>query len=385
MPTATWADIPLASVDVGNVGVAGSATEANGVWTITASGSDIWRDTDSFHFLYTETFLSAGTMTVQVNDLTDTNMFAKSGLMLRTSLDPGAATFIADAKPNGEVEVMSRQNDGEFMVYRSGVAARMPIWLRLVWISYNGGYVSVAASQDLVQWQSLGSVPFPFAAAVSNGIYAGIAVTSHDNQVLTTSHVQGFSLLNFGLPPAAVSTAIGTSKPGSVLYSVEPDNQVVTVEGAGSDVWGTADSFQFAYALLQPDNTLMYRVVSLQDTHPLAKAGVMIREWLDDSLEPGAPSVILDAKPSGEIEFMARLCYGCETTYLGGTTITFPAYLRLTRSSGTFVADVSQDLSSFTRVGTVDVSMQEYVLAGFAVTSHDPSRVTTAVFDLPRR
>jgi hypothetical protein len=376
----------LTSVDIGSVGVAGRATEDNGVWTITASGSDIWRDADSFQFLYTETFLSAGTMMVQVNDLTDTNPFAKSGLMLRTGLNPGAVTFIADVKPNGEVEVMSRQNDGEFMVYRTGVVAAMPIWLRIGWNSYNGGELYVTVSQDLVQWQALGSLmPFPIAAAVSNGMYAGVAVTSHDNQVLTTSHVQGFSLLNSGLPPAADSTAIGTSKPGSALYSVGPENLVVTVEGAGADVWGTADSFQFAYAALQPNNTIMYRVVSLQDTHPFAKAGVMIREWLDNSLQPGAPNVILDAKPSGEVEFMARPCYGCETTYLGGTTITFPAYLRLTRSGDTFAADVSQDLSSFTRVGAVDVSMQRDALAGFAVTSHDPSRVTTAVFDLPKR
>ena len=126
------------------------------------------------------------------------------------------------------------------------------------------------------------------------------------------------------------------------------------------------------------------RVVSLENTNPFAKAGLMIR----DSLEPGAPSVILDAKPSGEVEFMARPCYGCETTYVSGTSITFPAYLRLTRSGDTFMADVSQDLSAFTRVGTVDVKMDIMTsppYAGFAVTSHDEHRTTTAVFDLPGR
>ena len=379
--------IPLTSADIGEVGVAGNATEDNGVWTITASGSDIWRDADSFHFLYTRTFVPQGAMTLRVDDLTNSNPFAKSGIMLRTSLDPGAATLILDVKPNGEVEFMFRSSDGEFMVYQAGVVATTPIWLRLAWSSVNGGDAYAEISTDGVHYgnPSVGPlVPFPVAEAAPNGMYAGVAVTSHDNEVLTTSHVQGFSLLPYRFTlPGATSTAIGAQKPGSALYSMEPDAQVVTVEGAGADVWGTADSFQYVYSLLQPDNTLLFRVVSLENTNPFAKAGLMIR----DSLEPGAPSVILDAKPSGEVEFMARLCYGCETTYIGGTAITFPAYLRLTRSGDTFSADVSQDLSTFTRVGSVDVMniMTSPPYAGFAVTSHDENRTTTAVFDLPGR
>jgi hypothetical protein len=379
--------IPLTSADIGDVGVAGNATEDNGVWTIRASGSDIWRDADSFHFLYTKTFVPNGAMTLRVDDLTNTSPFAKSGLMLRTSLDPGAATLVLDVKPNGEVEFMSRSSDGEFMVYQAGVVATTPIWLQLAWSDVNGGYAYAQISTDGVHYQdpSVGPfVPFPVAAAVPNGMYAGVAVTSHDNDVLTTSHVQGFSLLPFRFTlPAATSRAIGAQKPGSALYSMGPEGQVVTVEGAGADVWGTADSFQYVYSLLQPDNMLLFRVVSLENTNPFAKAGLMIR----DSLEPNAPSVILDAKPSGEIELMARLCYGCETTYVSGTAITFPAYLRLTRSGNTFIADVSQDLSTFTRVGTVDVMniVGESPWAGLAVTSHDANRTTTAVFDLPAR
>ena len=384
--TPVRAGIPLTSADIGEVGVAGNAAEDNGVWTITASGSDIWRDADSFHFLYTKTFVSHGAMTLRVDDLTNTNPFAKSGLMLRTSLDPGAATLILDVKPNGEVEFMSRSGDDEFMVYQAGVVATTPIWLRLSWSSANGGEAFAEISTDGVHFgnPSVGpTIPFPVAAAAPNGMYAGVAVTSHDNEVLTTSHVQGFSLLPYRFTfPNAASTAIGAQKPGSALYSIGPERQVVTVEGAGADVWGTADSFQYVYGLLQPDNMLLFRVVSLENTNPFAKAGLMIR----DSLEPGAPSVILDAKPSGEVEFMARLCYGCETTYISGTAITFPAYLRLTRSGDTFIADVSQDLSAFTRVGTVDVKMNIMTsppYAGFAVTSHDANRTTTAVFDLP--
>jgi hypothetical protein len=126
-----------------------------------------------------------------------------------------------------------------------------------------------------------------------------------------------------------------------------------------------------------------WRVVSLDDTHPFAKAGVMFR----DSTAPGAMQVILDAKPSGEVEFMARVCTGCDTTYLGGTAITFPGYLLLRRDTDgmTFTARAGSDPAALTTVGSIQVPMSTRANAGWAVTSHDVNQLATAVFDHPAR
>jgi len=104
-----------------------------------------------------------------------------------------------------------------------------------------------------------------------------------------------------------------------------------------------------------------------------------------DGLATDAASVVLDAKPDGNVEFMARLCAGCATTYVGGASLTFPFYLSLIRDGAVFTAAIyKQDPTSAIAVGSVNVPMA-HPFPGFAVTSHDPNRTTTAVFDNPAR
>jgi hypothetical protein len=61
-------------------------------------------------------------------------------------------------------------------------------------------------------------------------------------------------------------------------------NGTFTVKGAGSQVWGTADSFNFAYQILSGDGSIVARVACISLTS--ATPGVMIR----DSLNPDAMS-----------------------------------------------------------------------------------------------
>jgi hypothetical protein len=130
---------------------------------------------------------------------------------------------------------------------------------------------------------------------------------------------------------------------------------------------------------------LAIRVLGITPTNPFAKAGVVFR----DGTDPSAASVVLDIKPDGGVEFMARLCTGCERTYLGGATMTFPAYLVLSpgppEAPSTFTAKVSQtnpfqSSNGTTTIGTVTVPMSNRI-GGVAVTSHDPSQLTTVMFD----
>src|SRR5215831_21328247 len=60
---------------------------------------------------------------------------------------------------------------------------------------------------------------------------------------------------------------------GSASYNAS--SGVMTISGAGADIWGTADAFQFAYRSQAGDDYFMARVTSIQNTNQLAKAGVM--------------------------------------------------------------------------------------------------------------
>jgi len=364
------------SIDIGDVGKAGGASENNGLWTVSGAGADIWGTADAFQFLYRGTTDRMADLQVRIEDMQNTNAFAKAGLMVRMGLDPDSPTVILDVTPSGNVEFMSRSEKGGEMTYLGGATVTFPIWLRL---GNSGGAgvpidLNPLISKDGVHWDFVGGGSQTMRS--SSQYYAGVAVTSHDINQTNTVHLHGLSLYeSFSTGPFQVGD---TGIIGSAAVDVTANGlaRFITVEGAGADIWGSADSFEFAGRPVGTSNTLAYRVISLTAANPFAKAGVMFR----DGLAPNAPSVILDAKPDGGVEFMARLCGGCETTYLGSATVTFPAYLILTRNGSSFTARVSQsDPSGGTTIGSTVVPMAQPT-GGLAVTSHDVSRIATAVF-----
>ena len=52
IPALGFAAVPTTSVDIGRVGTAGSTSTTNGVYTVRASGADIWGTRDEFRFVY---------------------------------------------------------------------------------------------------------------------------------------------------------------------------------------------------------------------------------------------------------------------------------------------------------------------------------------------
>jgi len=357
----------------------GTATVQNGVWTISAVGNDIWGAADSFEYVSRSVSGSNLRLVARIDDLQNTHPFAKAGLMLRGGFDPGAATVLIDVTPGGVVEFLARTNASAQMAYLGGTNAPTPVWLQLSWSSGANGLNNVvgAISADGVTWTTVGS---PVSLTLPDAYTAGVAVTSHDTARTTTAHVEALSLLPNGWHSDDVGPVTAV---GNATLDAFADDIVVTVEGAGSDIWGQADSFHFVQLPSPiPDHfALTYRVVSLDDTNAMAKAGLMFR----DGTAASAPHVILDAKPDGGVEFMARLCGQCATTYLGGAHVIFPAYLSLTRDGATFTASVFTSApGDGTNIGSVTVPMAD-AAAGFAVTSHDSNQMTNAVFDNPSR
>ena len=62
-----------------------------------------------------------------------------------------------------------------------------------------------------------------------------------------------------------------------------------------------------------------------------------------DSAAPSAAHVILDVRPTGDIEFMTRASTGASTTYAGGTNLPLPAWLKLVRSNAVVTGYASSD------------------------------------------
>ena len=75
-----------------------------------------------------------------------------------------------------------------------------------------------------------------------------------------------------------LTTAVGTvTVKGSASTS---RNGRITVSGEGTDIWSTADGFQFMYKRLSGDQQITAKITSLQNTDGWAKGGIMIRQAL---------------------------------------------------------------------------------------------------------
>ena len=90
------------------------------------------------------------------------------------------------------------------------------------------------------------------------------------------------------------SVAVGGSYVG--------DRQSATIVASGSDIYRRNDEFYFAYQALAGDGEIFVRVNSIGNTHPWAKAGVMIRASLDDD----AVNAMMAVTPGRGIEFQYR-------------------------------------------------------------------------------
>jgi len=373
-----------ASTDVGDVQQSGIASQTDGIWTVTGDGADIWGNADGFHYVYRPMITNGELLQVRVRDLENTSSFAKAGLMIRRSLAPNAATVVLDVRPTGDVELLTRQADGAAMQYLGGAHVTLPAWLRLTWAPSSVGVATVTASvsQDTINWTQVAS-PFDFTLPPPNGFSpplphamytAGLVVGSHDVTRSNTAHFDGLGLF----PPFWSSDDIGTTGlVGNAVNDPTARSFPFIISGAGADIWGNADSFQFFHTAADQSSGAFDDRVDIHAANPFAKAGFMYR----DGIAPGAMMVILDVKPDGGVEFMARQCTGCAVTYLGGTNLGVPVRLRLAHAGSTFSATVtSADKSQTVDLGSVSVPMS-VVLPGLAVTSHDPSTTATGVFN----
>ena len=456
---------PWQRTDIGSVGLAGSASYVSGTFTVTGAGADIWGTTDGFDYVF-QPLAGDGQIVARVVGLSNTNTYAKAGVMIRETLAASASHVMLDLTPSGGVEFMQRNGTGASASIVASTTAPPPVWLKL---TRSGNTILAAISADGSSWTQVGSTT----AAMATSVDVGLIVCSHTTSVLNTASFDnvtvtagsvlsppaapssptpsngatGVSLsptlswtdagatdydVRFGSsnPPPQVSSAQSgtTFTPTSLAASTTYYWQVVahnaagssngpvwsfvtassqttgvpapwvtqdvgpvsaagsasasagafTLTGSGADIWGTMDAFRYVYQPLAGDGQISARVTSLQNTNTYAKAGLMLRA----STNGDAVDVIVDARPNGNIEFMTRTASGGATTFVANATQTFPAWLKLSRVGATVTGFVSSDGTTWTQVGSTNVSaLPATALAGLVVTSHDTTQSAAASFD----
>ena len=161
----------------GNPASVGSFAEAPaGTYTITASGADIWGESDEFHYAY-KTLAGIGSMVAKVQSIDNTNAWAKAGVMIRETLDPGSVHATMVVTPGNGVSFQRRpMTDAASTSDNSATADETaPHWIKIE--RDIAGNFSAYHSTNGSTWQKQGASEN---IQMSSNVYIGLAVTSHD-------------------------------------------------------------------------------------------------------------------------------------------------------------------------------------------------------------
>jgi regulation of enolase protein 1 (concanavalin A-like superfamily) len=359
-----------ASRDIGSVGLAGSAGESGGTFTLRGSGADIWNTADGFHFAY-RTLSGDGEIVGRVASLHASHHWAKAGVMIRESLTAGSRHALMLVSPARGLAFQRRVQTGGVSTSTSGGSGTAPAWVRLV---RTGNLIQAYRSSNGSSWSLVGSETI----ALAGTVYVGLALTSHDDGTLATATFDGIRIGSGGgsspSPTTWVNRDVGIV---GIAGGAWEQNGVFTLDGSGADIWDTADGFHFVYRQLSGDGEIVARVATLQAGHDWAKAGVMFRE----SLTAGSRHAYMLVSRARGLAFQRRTSTGGFSTHTDGGAGGSPSWVRLVRSGNTFAAYRSSNGSSWTLVGSQTISMGTTVYAGLALTSHDNRTLARATFD----
>jgi hypothetical protein len=162
-----------------------------------------------------------------------------------------------------------------------------------------------------------------------------------------------------------------------------------SVTASGSDIWDTADSFQYVYKPLAGDGEIVARVVSLNNPDFWTKAGVMIRA---DTSAGSANAFMLETGPNfghNEPVFQWRTDSGGGTSDSGNHVTSQPPaviWLRLNRSNNTFLGYWAADINNgqghgvWQNLGGAGGQPGQRA-RGPGITAHNNGTTANAVFD----
>jgi len=209
-------------------------------YTITASGGDIWGGSDGCYFAYQE-FEANQPLDISARVggngfVGGNNGWRKAGMMIRASLEANSRngmTLIAESNGNG-INPQVRVSDGAGTIHPPGqsyINHDTPVYLRL---TYDGDgntfhyYYKDAAGDD---WTEIATGVLD--VAMTDTIYAGLAVTSHNTSQQTTIDFDGID--GFVLDEGQSLTRLyGLTGEGTVVGDIQIAGELAPGDGIGT-------------------------------------------------------------------------------------------------------------------------------------------------------
>jgi len=145
-----------------------------GTYTMIAEGADIWGNSDQFHFAWKE-LSGAGSIVAKVESVSDTDPWAKAGVMIRDTLDADSRHAMIVVTPTSGVSFQRRRTVEGSSSEDTEAGITAPQWVKLERAA--GGFVRAYYSADGSTWTQLGT---PLTMTMNTPMYIGLAVTSHN-------------------------------------------------------------------------------------------------------------------------------------------------------------------------------------------------------------
>ncbi|PYR59611.1 MAG: hypothetical protein DMF85_07310, partial [Acidobacteria bacterium] len=318
------------------VGIAGDATYSNPTFTVTGAGADVWGTADAFHYVY-QPLNGDGSIVARVATVQNTTSWAKAGVMIRNTLDPGSAqAFMLVSWAKG-VAFQRRTLDGGTSVSTPGTMSTAPRWVKL---TRTGSTIAAFESSDGVTWTQVASDTF---SSMGTTLFVGLAVSSHVSGVNCTATFDNVTLTPSNLPPSASLTAPANgatfTAPASITLTAtasDSDGTIAKVDFyAGATQLGTATASPYAFTwsnvaagtynlkAVATDNlgaTGSSAVVSVTVNPPNVPPSVALTSPANGATFIGPATITITANASDSDGTVATVDFFAGTTLLGTAT-----------------------------------------------------------------
>ncbi len=169
------------STDVGDVKYPGKTeyNPENEKYTITGSGTNMWLNTDEFHFAWKK--VTGDVLLYTLVDFTGTGVdeHRKAGLIIRKNLNPGSPYVSASYHGDGLVSMQYRlEENGETAEIKHSDS-----FTNVLQLAYNNGKVTMHACKMESPLTETGKISFN----PGDGYYVGLFVCSHNADVSETA------------------------------------------------------------------------------------------------------------------------------------------------------------------------------------------------------
>jgi regulation of enolase protein 1 (concanavalin A-like superfamily) len=173
---------PWTDSDVGNPTPAGSASYSNGVFTVNGSGNDIWGSTDQFNYV-SRSLTGNATIVARVASQSDSDPWAKSGVIIKQSTTSGSSYALLAATPGNGIAFQYGFNSD----VGGGSYTYPNAWLKL---TRSGSTITAYSSADGNTWTEIGAAT----VSLTDPVTIGLFVCSHNGTQLNTSTFDNVSV-----------------------------------------------------------------------------------------------------------------------------------------------------------------------------------------------